>query len=290
MLMSNMKLLLKEDSNRDFWKTHFLNDFIAIRWLGQSGFAINFGKIHAMIDPYLSDSLAIKYKGKEFPHIRMMPIPVCPAEIQGLNVVICTHRHSDHMDPGTLPILEENNPQCKFILPRVDLEWATTFLSISKRKILAINAGESVRIEQELEVIALVAAHEELKVNNKGEHHFLGYIMRFNNFTIYHSGDCVPYPGLIEMVARHQVDLALLPVNGRNAQRLSNNIPGNFFLEEALDLCKRTGIKIMIAHHFGMFDFNTVDESELKLKVKMLSKNIKCFIPSTDRWYIILKK
>jgi hypothetical protein len=64
---------------------------------------------------------------------------------------------------------------------------------------------------------------------------------------------------LQEQLERHQIQLALLPVNGRDELRRSKGIPGNFTLEEAVDLCRCSGIPILIAHHFGMFGFNTLN-------------------------------
>ena len=45
-------------------------------WLGQAGFWIDTGAHRILIDPYLSDSLAIKYAGKPNDHKRMMPAPI----------------------------------------------------------------------------------------------------------------------------------------------------------------------------------------------------------------------
>jgi len=94
-----------------------------------------------MIDPYLSDSLADKYKGKEFPHIRMAPPPIRPKEINKLDFVLCTHRHSDHMDPGTLPVLAKNNRGCLFIIPRSEQK-AAIERGIPLTQIRPINADE----------------------------------------------------------------------------------------------------------------------------------------------------
>ena len=52
---------------------------VALWWLGQAGFAVRVGSHTFLIDPYLSDSLAKKYKGQQFTHQRMMP--VCEGEI-----------------------------------------------------------------------------------------------------------------------------------------------------------------------------------------------------------------
>ena len=72
-------------------------------WLGQAGFVIDGGGLRAVIDPYLSDSLAEKYRGKAFAHRRMMPAPVAPDGIAHVDLVLATHAHTDHLDLGTLP-------------------------------------------------------------------------------------------------------------------------------------------------------------------------------------------
>jgi hypothetical protein len=38
---------------------------------------------------------------------------------------------------------------------------------------------------------APASAHEEIKLNTSGSHHFLGYVIRFGKSLIYHSGDTV---------------------------------------------------------------------------------------------------
>jgi L-ascorbate metabolism protein UlaG (beta-lactamase superfamily) len=71
-----------------------------------------------------------------------------------------------------------------------------------------------------------------------------------------------PDPGLEEWLHARPIDVALLPVNGRDEFRRSRNVPGNFTLEEAVGLCHQVNIPIMIGHHFGMFEFNTVNVEE----------------------------
>lgn len=84
---------------------------------------------------------------------------------------------------------------------------------------------------------------------------------------IYHSGDCVPYPGLTANVAALAPHVALLPVNGRDAERSGNGVPGNFTLDEAVTLAKGAGVRVMIAHHHGLFDFNTIAPGEIDARI-----------------------
>ena len=91
---------------------------------------------------------------------------------------------------------------------------------------------------------------------------YLGYVLRAGGVTVWHSGDTVPWPGQVERLLPFHVDLALLPVNGRDALRAANGVPGNLTLEEAVALTDAIGARAMLGHHFGLFDFNTLDPEE----------------------------
>jgi L-ascorbate metabolism protein UlaG (beta-lactamase superfamily) len=79
----------------------------------------------------------------------------------------------------------------------------------------------------------------------------------------------------------HAITLALLPVNGRDLHRAGNGVPGNFTLAEALALCEAAGIPTMIAHHWGMFDFNTVTREELDEAWRDYSGPTSWYIPNS---------
>jgi L-ascorbate metabolism protein UlaG (beta-lactamase superfamily) len=230
---------------------------VGLWWLGQAGFALRHGELLVLIDPYLSDSLAEKYRGKLFPHERMAPVPVAPEAIEGVGAVLCTHGHTDHMDPWTIRgLLQRNRP--RFLVPRAVLATALE-RGVPPELLLGTTAGERLELGGGLVVEAVPSAHEELVVDEAGNHRFLGYIVTIGAVRLYHSGDCAPYAGQAELLAGRGIDVALLPINGRDAHRLANGVPGNFSVDEALDLCEAAGIPRLVGMHWGMFDFNTVD-------------------------------
>ena len=264
------------------------NGDVEFLWLGQAGFLFAFGNCRFMIDPYLSDFLAKKYAGAEFDHVRMMPAPIRAEEVTNLDGVLCTHRHSDHVDPETLGTLRANNPQCTVIAPAAERDHVCDIVAAADN-VIGINDGESIRFAEQIVIEAVASAHEQIEINERGEHRFLGFIIRMGDIVIYHSGDCVPYEGLFEKLTGKQIDVAFLPVNGRDDYRRGRNIAGNFTFEESLELCDRLDIPLMVCHHFGMFDFNTIEPRVLREKIDRAGVTGRVTVPEIDRRYAISK-
>ncbi len=255
-----------------------------IAWLGQAGFALRWKGGFALIDPYLSDSLREKYAGSAKPHDRMMPPPVTPDGLRGVHVVLATHAHSDHLDPGTLPVIARNHPDCFFVVPRAIRKTAVA-RGCPEKTLVLLNAGETVTLHVGLTVTAIAAAHEDLEQNANGDFLHLGYVLRAGRITLYHSGDCVPYPGLTERVATAAPHVALLPVNGRDASRRAQHIIGNFTFDEAVALCEAAGVSLLIPHHWGMFRVNTVDPTFLQERIAANRSSVRIILPNTkEAW------
>ena len=84
-------------------------------------------------------------------------------------------------------------------------------------------------------------------------------MVQFGPFTAYHSGDCIPYDGQVELLRKWSFDLALLPINGRAPER---RVAGNFWGREAAELAKEIGARIVVPCHYDMFTFNTATPDE----------------------------
>lgn len=240
---------------------------VTLYWLGQAGFVIDAGPLRLLIDPYLSDSLARKYRGARYTHVRMMASPIAPEQIGRVDLVLCTHRHTDHMDPDTLQPLAHAFPALRFVVPAASLAEAAQRCGVGQDRLIGVEARQVVEPLPGLLLRAVVSAHESPAPNADGLHEWLGYVIDVAGVRLYHSGDCVPYDGLEGIVRDLAPDIAMLPVNGRDSARSQGGVPGNFSLDEALALCHSAQVPAMVAHHYGLFDFNTVAPSTIDDRV-----------------------
>lgn len=257
---------------------------VTLWWLGQAGFAVRHGDRLLLIDPYLSESLAEKYRGRLFPHTRMHPSPVGPEELRGVTDVLCTHAHTDHMDPWTIHgLLRYNEP--RFVVPLAERERAHE-RGVPAGHTTCARAGDPIDLDG-ITIGPVPAAHEHLEWDDRGNHRFLGYVLTVAGLRIYHSGDCVPYDGQPELLRELRIDLALLPVNGRDAHRRDNGVPGNFTAREAAELCEAAGIPYLLCHHFGLFDFNTVDAGHLRDELNRHATSLRWTVPQVGDAFVV---
>ena len=236
---------------------------LALFWLGQAGFWLESSTKRVLIDPYLSDSLAHKYNGEKHDHQRMAPPPIIVGELPEIDYVLITHAHTDHLDPDTLGPLSERFPKVRFVVPASCEDLARERIGQVVELIL-VDSGDEISLDG-LQIKVFPAAHEAEELDALGRHKFLGYGIEVDGTRFYHSGDTIPFEDLDMAVSTYSPDIALLPVNGRDAERLADGIPGNLTLDEAIFFARHA--KILIPHHWGMFSFNTEDPAKIDLAV-----------------------
>ena len=193
-------------------------------WLGQSGFLLQWQGVHVLLDPYLSDSLTKKYSQTDKPHIRMTELVVDPARLSFADVVTSSHNHTDHLDAETLcPILAQN-PHPKLVIAE------------SNRDFVAERLGTFPRFRSESMMAPLLKSRAfeflvwpqptRLWSGTQGRDRFLGYVVQFGGWTVYHSGDTVRYPEMAEKLRSFRVRVALLPINGRAPEEGTEKLSG----------------------------------------------------------------
>lgn len=255
---------------------------LAIWWLGQSGFAIKSRNGLLVIDPYLSEHLTAKYAGTSKPHIRMTESPFRGGDLHGVSLVLSSHKHSDHMDPGTLPDLMRANPHATLIVPCSQFEHARG-LGIEHEQIIAMESGD-LHAQNGFLIRAIPSAHEELDVDIDGRHLYFGYVVEADGLRLYHSGDTVLYDDLPAMLGPDPFDVLFLPINGRDPSR---GVAGNMSAAEAVDLAAQVKPRFVVPHHYDMFTFNTVPVADFESEATRLPAGVTAHVLQCgERWIL----
>ena len=245
-----------------------LRDELHIWWLGQSGFLVQWHGSHLLFDPYLSDSLSRKYAATDKPHTRMTERVISPDALDFINLTTSSHNHTDHLDGETLITLMQANPKMQLLVPAANHAFAADRLDVDPDQLKAIDAGQSIALGP-IELHAVPAAHEELARDDLGRHQFVGYVAKLGPWTIYHSGDTIPYDGMEANLRQWKIDVALLPINGRRPER---RVAGNLWGREAANLAKAIGANTVIPCHYDMFEFNTETPEEFEAECQALGQ------------------
>ncbi|AEE52156.1 MBL fold metallo-hydrolase [Haliscomenobacter hydrossis] len=248
-------------------------------WLGQSGFLLQWQGQRVLLDPYLSDSLTKKYAHTAKPHVRISERVIDPQLLQGIHVLTSSHNHTDHLDAETLQPILANNPAARFLIPEANRDFVAERVGCARDFPIGLNDGQRVSIGL-FTFYGVPAAHNELERDEQGNCRYMGYVVEFGPWKIYHSGDTLWYEGLVEVLKPFQVDIALLPINGNDPAR---GVAGNLNTQEAVDLGLAIGAKWVIPHHYDMFAFNTADPADFVAAAKKAAQDY-CVLELGDKF------
>lgn len=255
------------------------SDHFFLWWLGQSGFLIKWGDSFLLLDPYLSDSLTKKYEKTDKPHVRMTDRVVSPEDLDFISVVTSSHNHTDHLDAETLCPILKANPTAALVIPEANREFVANRIQCANEFPIGLDAGESATVGG-FTFHAVPAAHEKIDRDSAGRCQYLGYIIKYGPWTIYHSGDTVRYDGMVEILEQFGVDVALLPINGAKPER---RVAGNLDGPETATLANEIGARMVIPCHYDMFEFNTASPDEFIKTCETLDQPFRV-LRAGERW------
>lgn len=237
--------------------TNLLPGQAALFYTGQTGFIIKCAGKYLLIDGYLTDYVDRCCSSDLAKWVRRYPAPIAPEELDFIDYVFCTHAHADHADPETLAAILRVNTKARFIVSNAITDVLCSY-GIPSDRILGLKSDIKTVLDQLISVTAIPAAHEELHPDANGDYLEVGFRLELGNITLYHSGDCCPYPGLEERIAG--CDIIMMPINGRDYYRTQVcDIIGCFDSREAILLAKNTGAKLLIPMHYDLYDINCVN-------------------------------
>jgi len=212
-------------------------------WLGGSGFIFKTSAGRQIwIDPYLSDVVA-----EMFSQPRAFPAPLTVADSYP-DVVIATHLHEDHLDPGFIPALAKARPEVRFVMPPTAMGRARSW-GVSPARIITLTYGQTVEVAG-AKITGVPARHivgPGLEAPDA-----MGVIVEVDGMSVYHTGD-TEYDVRIRALRDRTFAFATFCING---------VSGNMNAYEAAVLAWQFKVRTVVPHHHLLWANRSSDPGE----------------------------
>ncbi len=219
---------------------------------GQASFELRTADTVVLIDPWLSTQLE-----DEAGITRAAGPALRPDDVRAADLVCITHEHADHLDPRTVAAIAANVPGAIFLAPAPAIGLVEQ-AGVAPGRIHPAYDGVALEAAG-VRVTALRAAHElhpdafggyRFWRDGRGDHRCLSYLVEIADRRVFHAGDTIWWPGLEAELRELAPDVAILPINGRDAMREARGLWGNLTAEEAAALAAAADVPIVIPCHF----------------------------------------
>jgi L-ascorbate 6-phosphate lactonase len=254
----------------------------ALTWLGQSGFALSVAGALALIDPFLAPHPGRRYESA-----------LAAGEVTGVDVVLCTHEHIDHFDADSAPAIAAASPGAVFVVPAPIADMVTES-GVPSDRVLGVQpgatheiAGLSIRAVPARHGVTMDDAYGFGETLSGGLVRFLGYVVQAAGVRLYHAGDTLHYDGMEDTVGALAPHVALLPVNGRHAEREQRGIVGNLDEREAAWLAAAIGAQTLIPMHHDLFDGNLGSTAEVVRAAEEEHRPVSVLVPPREVAFVV---
>ena len=228
---------------------------ITLWWLGQAGFLLKSpGGVVAALDPYLSNSCKAVGEQHGFNFDRLLPPPMMPSELAGVDLYAMTHSHQDHLDPETLSASRAAGGCGPYLAPPETID-KLRGLGVPDAELIMVWPNKSV-VFGDLTVRATFA----IPLGGDDLTH-VGYLFFVRDGpTVYCTGDTGYHDLLGDAIAPHAPDVLVTVING--AFR-------NLGPAEAAVLARRVGAQVVIPCHHDLFPDNCQPAQMLHTNLKL---------------------
>lgn len=227
---------------------------LTLWWLGQTGFIVKSPAGHLIaVDPYLSNSCKEIGDRAGFNMDRLVPPPLAPTDLAGIDLYAITHSHGDHLDPVTLAGYLAAGGTGPFLAPAETVE---------KLQELGV-AGDRIHMTWPNRVYRVgdvqVRATFAIPLGSDDLTH-VGYLVGVEDGpSVYVTGDTAYHEVLAAGVAPHKPDILAAVINGA----FRNMCPA-----EAARLARQLDVKIVIPCHYDLFPDNSLPPQLLHTNLK----------------------
>jgi L-ascorbate metabolism protein UlaG (beta-lactamase superfamily) len=219
------------------------DDELGVTFIGHSSFLLQMSGRKILVDPVFATRLLVLRRQRR-PGLLVEELP-------GIDVVLLTHAHMDHLNMTSLRRVIRSTRRLTGRTPEVvvpkGVEDLVATLGFSRVHRLVWWEKAEVR---GLQVTMTPCKHWGARMLRDTHHGYGGYVIEGGGHSIYHSGDTAYFDGFREIGARLKPQVALLPIGAYfpDSYRSVHTSP-----EEAVRGFVETGAEQMVPMHYGTF-------------------------------------
>lgn len=209
-------------------------------WIGHSTVLLDFDGARLLTDPVLRGRVS---------YLRRQVSVVDPTRYAGVDAVLLSHLHLDHLDLPSLWLIGRETP---LVVPRGG---GRLLERRGFRHVTEIEAGGEIRVGS-LTVRATHAEHPGARGPLGAKAPALGYVVA-GSLRVYFAGDTGVFDGMAE-IGGPLLDVALLPVGGWGPfaplwERLPVSIPGHLDPRRAAETLRLLRPRVAVPIHWGTY-------------------------------------
>lgn len=222
-------------------------------WIGHATVLIQMDDRVIITDPFLTDHIAeIQHRVIE-PGLNIKDLKKC-------DIILISHSHPDHLNFGSLKILEEKFPQANLVFPGSVKEFlpdlSFSFHPLKKpRQDKKVYIGET-RIIDSVKITSVAAFHYGGRYGLDGVlwgyDGFCGFILEYKGSTVYFSGDTSYDEKFFKYLGEnYNIDVEFIPIGPCSDCYEIDKKNRHVYPKGALEILDDTKAKLMIPIHYG---------------------------------------
>lgn len=222
-------------------------------WFGHSSVFLQFPNgLNCLVDPVFSKRCSpIKFLGPV--RNTKVPMEISSMKQHGIEIhlVLISHNHYDHLDKTTIPEIQRNYPNARFIIPK------KTSADIVSNNCNELTWWESIELnvsQCQAKITAVPAQHwSQRTMLDKNKSLWAGYVIECQGVSCYFAGDtgyCQAFKDIGQKFP--EITLALIPIGAYLPRWFMG--PQHVSPEEAVQVFRDLGCKNALGIHWLTFD------------------------------------
>lgn len=219
---------------------------LRVTWLGHSSTYVQTPAASILLDPMAAHRASpLSFAGPE----RFVPFALDPRALPGVDVVVHSHDHYDHLDPQTVKTLVEAFDP----LFAVPLGLGRIVEKMGARRIVELDWWQAFELDGITYTCAPARHFSGRSLTNRNETLWASWHLRMPDATLYYAGDTGVGTHFTEIRdAFGPPDVVLVPIGAYEPRWFMEEV--HVTPAEALDATRTLGARHVVPVHYGTFD------------------------------------